>query len=288
MSSHFLLILSYHRSQVTVRSEDLQSWLARTLACPPSPANPAASLTTLKLFSLNDYLGLSLHPAVRRASAAAASRSGSGAREDRWSRRTDRQTASRSGSGAREEPAGASLLPKPRGLLASPAGIGPCLRVRSLTDRPTCASGPRSSALVGGYTHAHRELEAALAELKGTQECLLFPTGYAANTAAMAALCSSKDVDIFSDELNHASIVDGARLAAKGGASLHVYRHSDLAHLENLLASADPTPGKAVLLLLLVRKKGLSSGACMARCCAWSARRAEAFRRRVQAGAGWW
>ena len=75
--------------------------------------------------------------------------------------------------------------------------------------------GPRSSALVGGYTHAHRELEGALAELKGAEEALLFPTGYAANLAALSALGGDPDVTIFSDELNHASIIDGARCAAR-------------------------------------------------------------------------
>ena len=52
------------------------------------------------------------------------------------------------------------------------------------------AAGPRSSALVGGYTHAHRELEGALAALTGAQDALLFPTGFAANLAAVSALAS--------------------------------------------------------------------------------------------------
>ena len=96
--------------------------------------------------------------------------------------------------------------------------------------------GPRSSALVCGYTDAHAALEAGLAQLKGTEDALLFPTGFAANLAVMGALASSPSCAIFSDELNHASIVDGARLACKGaGAALHVYRHNDLDHLESLL-----------------------------------------------------
>ena len=77
-----------------------------------------------------------------------------------------------------------------------------------------CA-GPRSSAVVGGYTFLHEELEAALAALKQTEDCLLFPTGFAANVAVVSALCSSADVLIFSDDLNHASIIDGARLASR-------------------------------------------------------------------------
>ena len=68
---------------------------------------------------------------------------------------------------------------------------------------------------MGGYTFLHEELERRLARLKNTEECLLFPTGFAANMAVVSALCSSPDVTIFSDELNHASIVDGARLATR-------------------------------------------------------------------------
>ena len=81
-------------------------------------------------------------------------------------------------------------------------------------------AGPRSSAVVGGYTFLHEELERRLADLKGTEDCLLFPTGFAANVAAVSALCSDAAVSIFSDELNHASIIDGARLASRRQVSL--------------------------------------------------------------------
>ena len=106
--------------------------------------------------------------------------------------------------------------------------------------------GPRSSALVCGYTEAHRDLENNLAALKSTEAALLFPTGFAANLSVLGALASSGGVAIFSDELNHASIVDGARLAAKGGAQLHIYRHRDLCHLEQLL-SASAAPRKLIV-----------------------------------------
>ncbi|KAL6753881.1 pyridoxal phosphate-dependent transferase [Haematococcus lacustris] len=104
--------------------------------------------------------------------------------------------------------------------------------------------GARSSAVVAGTSSLHRALEQELAQLKGTQDCLLFPTGFAANVAVITALASSGPVAIFSDQLNHASIVDGARLACRatggassgpGGATLHVYRHNDMQHLEQLL-----------------------------------------------------
>ncbi|GIM09184.1 hypothetical protein Vretimale_13087 [Volvox reticuliferus] len=159
-------------------------------------------LVRLRLFSLNDYLGLASHPEVAEAAARAARQVG---------------------------------------------------------------MGPRSSALVAGYTHSHRQLEEGLAQLKGTEDCLLFPTGFGANLAVMTSLAyaaptsaatagcsashtngSSSALAIFSDELNHASIIDGARLASRGSGTsgdavqLHVYRHNDLGHLEDLLAATPP------------------------------------------------
>ena len=108
-------------------------------------------------------------------------------------------------------------------------------------------SGPRSSALVCGYTPFHEELEASLAALKGSEDALLFPTGFAANMSVLGTLADGPGCAIFSDELNHASIVDGARLAARGaGASLHIYRHNDLNHLESLLQSSS-APRKLII-----------------------------------------
>ena len=102
--------------------------------------------------------------------------------------------------------------------------------------------GPRGSPLVCGYTHLHEELESKLANLCRTQAALLFPTGYAANTATLTALVGlgglsrgGRSCDIYSDALNHASIIDGCRLAQRYGARVHVYRHRDMDHLEALL-----------------------------------------------------
>ncbi|CAI7832458.1 unnamed protein product [Closterium sp. NIES-54] len=269
---------------------------------PPSAGgNPRASPRRLVLFSANDYLGLASHPRVRAAAA------------------------------------------KVRKLLSFPPHSPQAAWQQGM--------GPRASALVTGYTTEHEGLEHDIAWLKGTQACLLCPTGFAANLAVLASLapvahskgndssdsrngsdsndwrenaatvaaesasCSetssnssssnnrfrgsgggisvghgqrrTERVDevrkrveegrveevhsvgdslaVFSDELNHASIIDALRLLlprterggagvhregrAAGGAtavSLHVYRHNDMTHLDELL-TASPASRKLVV-----------------------------------------
>ncbi|WOL05634.1 8-amino-7-oxononanoate synthase isoform X1 [Canna indica] len=110
--------------------------------------------------------------------------------------------------------------------------------------------GPRGSALICGYTNYHKLLEVSLADLKKKEDCLLCSTGFAANMAFMSALGSvssllavdgkpSKDekIAIFSDALNHASIIDGIRLVERvREAKVFVYRHRDMVHLNALLS----------------------------------------------------
>ena len=84
-----------------------------------------------------------------------------------------------------------------------------------------------ASRLISGTMEPHRQLESHLAEFKGYEAALLFGSGYLANTGAIAALAGADEV-VFSDELNHASIVDGCRLSR---AETFVYRHGDLEHL---------------------------------------------------------
>jgi 8-amino-7-oxononanoate synthase len=101
-------------------------------------------------------------------------------------------------------------------------------------------TGTGASRLVVGSRPIHAELEAELAGWKGADAALLFPTGFAANLGLLATL-GGAGVTIVSDELNHASIVDGARLAR---AAVAVHRHRDLDHLGKLLADA---PGPALV-----------------------------------------
>jgi len=94
--------------------------------------------------------------------------------------------------------------------------------------------GAGSSPFVSGYGVLHAKLEREVADFEGTAAALLFPTGFATNLGAITALVDSEDA-VFSDELNHASIIDGCRLSR---AKIHVYRHGDVGHLQSLLKGA--------------------------------------------------
>lgn len=98
--------------------------------------------------------------------------------------------------------------------------------------------GATASALVCGRTPWHERLEQLLAEWEGTQAALLFPSGMAANLGTLSALIH-RDDRVYCDRFNHASLVDGCRLA---GASLRVYRHDQLETLERELRKG--TAGK--------------------------------------------
>jgi 8-amino-7-oxononanoate synthase len=89
-------------------------------------------------------------------------------------------------------------------------------------------AGSGASRLISGNMTIHRRLEERLAEFKGSESCLLFGSGYLANAGVISALAREGDV-VFSDALNHASIVDGCRLAR---AETFVYDHRDMDSLE--------------------------------------------------------
>jgi 8-amino-7-oxononanoate synthase len=106
-------------------------------------------------------------------------------------------------------------------------------------------TGAGASRLVTGSRPIHRELEHALAEWKHTEAAICFPTGFAANLGVLSVL-GGPGVRVFSDQLNHASIIDGCRLSRS---ELAIYRHRDMAHLESLLRSgaSDTTSSKLVV-----------------------------------------
>jgi 8-amino-7-oxononanoate synthase len=95
-------------------------------------------------------------------------------------------------------------------------------------------AGARAARALGGDTLLHRELEAQLAALKGKEAALLFNSGFATNSGVIPALVGPGD-HVFSDELNHASIVDGCRLS---GARVMVYRHCSATHLAEQMRAA--------------------------------------------------
>ena len=95
-------------------------------------------------------------------------------------------------------------------------------------------AGAGASRLVVGHLALHEAVEARLADFKGTEAAVIFPTGYMANVGTISALVGPGDV-IFSDRLNHASIYDGIKLS---GAALQRFPHRDLNRLEQLLREA--------------------------------------------------
>src|SRR5262245_7634028 len=108
-------------------------------------------------------------------------------------------------------------------------------------DRYGCGSG--ASRLISGNMALHEELENRLAAFKGTEAALVFNSGFQANTGILSTLAGEGDA-IFSDALNHASIIDGCRLSR---AMTFVYAHGDLDQLEDALKRADGARRKLIV-----------------------------------------
>jgi 8-amino-7-oxononanoate synthase len=104
----------------------------------------------------------------------------------------------------------------------------PRVRQAAATAAERYGAGAGASRLISGTMAIHRKLEERLADFNSAEAAILFGSGYLANTGTVAALTGRGEV-VFSDELNHASLIDGCRLSR---AETFVYRHRDLEHLE--------------------------------------------------------
>ncbi len=120
----------------------------------------------------------------------------------------------------------------------------PKLREAALEATRKYGVGSGAVRTVAGTMRIHMELEEKIARFKNVEACVVFQSGFAANAGTVSAVLG-KDDFIISDALNHASIIDGARLSR---AKILVFRHKDIAHAEEQLASVKDETGKKLLI----------------------------------------
>src|SRR5436853_539881 len=120
----------------------------------------------------------------------------------------------------------------------------PKLREAALEATRKYGVGSGAVRTIAGTMKIHMELEEKIARFKNVEACVVFQSGFTANAGTVSAILG-KDDFIISDELNHASIIDGARLSK---AKILVFEHKDIAHAEEQLASIKDQPGHKLLI----------------------------------------
>jgi glycine C-acetyltransferase len=132
--------------------------------------------------------------------------------------------------------------------LASNNYLGLCnhpkLREAAIAATEKYGAGSGAVRTIAGTMRIHMELEEKIAAFKGVEACVVFQSGFAANAGTVGSILG-KDDFILSDELNHASIIDGARLSR---AKIKVFRHKDVAHAEELLKEIQHEAGRKLLI----------------------------------------
>ena len=132
--------------------------------------------------------------------------------------------------------------------LASNNYLGLCnhpkLREAAIAATEKYGVGSGAVRTIAGTMRIHMELEEKIAAFKNVEACVVFQSGFAANAGTVSSILG-KDDFILSDELNHASIIDGARLSR---AKIKVFRHKDVAHAEELLKELQNEPGHKLLI----------------------------------------
>lgn len=120
----------------------------------------------------------------------------------------------------------------------------PLLREAALAATVKYGVGSGAVRTIAGTMRIHMELEEKIAAFKGVEACVVFQSGFTANAGTVSSILG-KDDFILSDELNHASIIDGARLSK---AKIKVFRHKDVAHCEEILKELENEPGRKLVI----------------------------------------
>jgi glycine C-acetyltransferase len=132
--------------------------------------------------------------------------------------------------------------------LASNNYLGLCdhpkLREAAIEATKTFGVGSGAVRTIAGTMRIHMELEEKIARFKNVEACVVFQSGFTANAGTVSSILGKEDF-IISDELNHASIIDGARLSR---AKIKVFRHKDAAHAEEILKEIENEPGHKLII----------------------------------------